>query len=126
MNNAATYVGGRVDDVDGDLAAFGRQLAVNVGGVTTAIRAAARILGNGGRIITVGSMQATRPGFAGATYPHRTGIRSRVTRCACTSARCRRHVGNPLAPGRRPVRISGSRLAAVGYAWPRKTSMRLA
>ncbi|MEU0570592.1 SDR family oxidoreductase [Nonomuraea sp. NPDC005983] len=65
VNNAATYVAGRVDDADGDLAAFDRQLAVNVGGVTAGIRAAARLLGDGGRIITVGSMQAVRPGFAG-------------------------------------------------------------
>jgi 3-oxoacyl-[acyl-carrier protein] reductase len=65
VNNASTYAGGRVDDADCDLAAFDRQLAVNVGGVTAAIRAVAPILGGGGRIITVGSMQATRPGFAG-------------------------------------------------------------
>jgi NAD(P)-dependent dehydrogenase (short-subunit alcohol dehydrogenase family) len=65
VNNAAMYVTGRVDDIDGDLAAFDRQLAVKVGGVTAAIRAAAQILGDGGRIITVGSMQATRPGLPG-------------------------------------------------------------
>ncbi|MCI2422997.1 SDR family oxidoreductase [Saccharopolyspora sp. K220] len=65
VNNAASYVGGRVDDANGDLAAFERQLAVNVGGVTAAIRAAAQILGEGGRIITLGSMQATRTGFPG-------------------------------------------------------------
>ncbi|WP_433258012.1 SDR family oxidoreductase [Streptosporangium sp. CA-135522] len=65
VNNAAVYVTGRVDDVDGDLAAFDRQLAVNVGGVTAGIRAAARIMENDGRIITVGSHLATRPGFAG-------------------------------------------------------------
>lgn len=65
INNAATYLGGRIDDPNGDRAAFDRQLAINVAGVTTAIRAAAPILGHGGRIITVGSMQATRAGFPG-------------------------------------------------------------
>ncbi|GAA2112759.1 SDR family NAD(P)-dependent oxidoreductase [Actinomadura alba] len=65
VNNAAVFITGKVDDTDGDLAAFDRQLAVNLGGVTTAIRAAAPILEDGGRIITVGSMQAIRPGFPG-------------------------------------------------------------
>ncbi|MCP2164802.1 SDR family NAD(P)-dependent oxidoreductase [Goodfellowiella coeruleoviolacea] len=65
VNNAATYVTGRVDDAEPDLARLDRQLAVNVGGVTAAVRAAARVLGPGGRIITVGSMQASRAGFAG-------------------------------------------------------------
>ncbi|MGP4019899.1 SDR family NAD(P)-dependent oxidoreductase [Saccharopolyspora sp. 5N708] len=65
VNNAASYVGGRVDDTDCDLAALDRQLAVNIGGVTAGIRAAAQFLGDGGRIITLGSMQATRTGFPG-------------------------------------------------------------
>ncbi|MEV5537837.1 SDR family oxidoreductase [Saccharopolyspora shandongensis] len=64
VNNAASFVPGRVD-ADPDPAALERQLAVNVGGVTAAIRAAARTMGEGGRIITVGSMQATRAGFPG-------------------------------------------------------------
>jgi NAD(P)-dependent dehydrogenase (short-subunit alcohol dehydrogenase family) len=65
VNNAATYVGGRVDDAEADLATLDRQLTINLRGVTTGIRAAARTLREGGRIITVGSMQATRPGFPG-------------------------------------------------------------
>ncbi|MEV6232506.1 SDR family oxidoreductase [Saccharopolyspora shandongensis] len=64
VNNAASFVSGRVD-ADPDPAALERQLAVNVGGVTATIRAAARTMGEGGRIITVGSMQATRAGFPG-------------------------------------------------------------
>ncbi|MCO5974451.1 SDR family NAD(P)-dependent oxidoreductase [Actinoallomurus soli] len=65
VNNAAVFVTGRVDDAEADLAALDRQLAVNLGGVTSAIRAAAVVLRDDGRIITVGSMQATRPGFPG-------------------------------------------------------------
>ncbi|MDA3648698.1 SDR family oxidoreductase [Saccharopolyspora indica] len=64
VNNAATFVPGKVDD-DVDPGALARQLAVNLGGATAAIRAAAGVLGAGGRIITVGSMQATRVGFPG-------------------------------------------------------------
>jgi 3-oxoacyl-[acyl-carrier protein] reductase len=66
VNNAATFVSHRVDTEEAAaLPALDRQLAVNLGGVITAIRAAARILGDGGRIITVGSMQGTRTGFPG-------------------------------------------------------------
>ncbi|MGG2459882.1 SDR family NAD(P)-dependent oxidoreductase [Streptomyces sp. RGM 3693] len=65
VNNAGVSVNGAVDDVAGDLAAFDRQLAVNVAGVATAIRAAAGVLGEGGRIITVGSTLAARAGFSG-------------------------------------------------------------
>ncbi|GAA2665029.1 SDR family oxidoreductase [Streptomyces lunalinharesii] len=67
VNNAGVSVNGAVDDGDAadDLAAFDRQLAVNVGGVASAVRAAAAVLGEGGRIITVGSTLAARAGFPG-------------------------------------------------------------
>lgn len=65
VNNAAVYVGGRIDDVDVDIDALDRQLAVNLRGATAAVRAAARVLSPGGRIITIGSMQAGRVGFPG-------------------------------------------------------------
>ncbi|MBO8195125.1 SDR family oxidoreductase [Streptomyces oryzae] len=65
VNNAAHYATGPVDDPKGDLAAVDRQLAANVGGVGAAVRAAARHLGEGGRIITVGSHLSSRAGFPG-------------------------------------------------------------
>ncbi|WP_275463179.1 SDR family oxidoreductase [Streptomyces noursei] len=65
VNNAAVSVNGVVDAPADDLAAFDRQLAVNVGGVASAVRAAAAVLGEGGRIITVGSSLAARAGFPG-------------------------------------------------------------
>ncbi|MER7984202.1 SDR family oxidoreductase [Streptomyces noursei] len=65
VNNAGVSVNGAVDDAADDPAAFDRQLAVNVGGVASAVRAAAAVLGEGGRIITVGSTLATRAGFPG-------------------------------------------------------------
>jgi NAD(P)-dependent dehydrogenase (short-subunit alcohol dehydrogenase family) len=65
VNNAGVSVNGPVDSSDGDSAAFGRQLAINVGGVSAAVRAAARVLGEGGRIVTVGSVLASRAGFPG-------------------------------------------------------------
>src|ERR1700737_2416454 len=48
VNNAAVAVNGAVDDANGDTAAFDRQDAINVHGVVTAIRAAPKLLGEGG------------------------------------------------------------------------------
>ncbi|TVL89284.1 SDR family NAD(P)-dependent oxidoreductase [Streptomyces sp. SAJ15] len=65
VNNAGVAVNGPVDDPDADVSGFERQLAVNVGGVVAAVRAAATVLGEGGRIVTVGSNLASRTGFPG-------------------------------------------------------------
>jgi 3-oxoacyl-[acyl-carrier protein] reductase len=65
VNNAAVAVNGAVDDPNGDSAAFDRQDAINVHGVVTAIRAASKLMGDGGRIITIGSGIATRASFPG-------------------------------------------------------------
>jgi len=65
VNNAGVAVGGAVDDPNADTAALARQDAVNVHGVIAAIRAAAKLMGEGGRIVTVGSMLADRGSFPG-------------------------------------------------------------
>lgn len=65
VNNAAVAVNGMIDDRNSDTAGFDRQYAINVGGVVTAIRAAAKVIGDGGRIITIGSGIATRASFPG-------------------------------------------------------------
>jgi 3-oxoacyl-[acyl-carrier protein] reductase len=65
VNNAAVVVNGAVDDTNSDTAAFDRQDAINVHGVVTAIRAASKLMGEGGRIITIGSGIATRASFPG-------------------------------------------------------------
>src|SRR6266576_7164229 len=65
VNNAAVAVNGPVDDPNSDVAAFDRQDAINVHGVVTAIRAASKLMGEGGRIVTVGSGIATRASFPG-------------------------------------------------------------
>ncbi|RKE17063.1 SDR family NAD(P)-dependent oxidoreductase [Streptomyces sp. TLI_171] len=64
VNNAGIVAAGQVDE-PADEDALQRQLAVNVGGVTAAIRAAATRLRPGGRIITIGSNLAARPGRPG-------------------------------------------------------------
>jgi len=55
VNNAGIFVTGAVNDPAQDAAKFERQFAINVGGVATAVRAAAPLLGEGGRIISIGS-----------------------------------------------------------------------
>ncbi|MGW4383035.1 SDR family NAD(P)-dependent oxidoreductase [Kitasatospora sp. NPDC004531] len=60
VNNAGVIatgpIGGPVDAQE-----LARQYAINVGGVTAGIRAAATVLRDGGRIVTVGSVLAARP-----------------------------------------------------------------
>lgn len=66
VNNAGVFAMGVVGDPQVDLAALDRQLAVNIGGVIAAVRKAAGIIGEGGRIITVGSNGAISSLFAGS------------------------------------------------------------
>src|SRR5260370_523750 len=63
VNNAAVAVNGAVDDANRDTAALDRQDAINVHGVITAIRAASRLMAEGGRIVTIGSGIATPASF---------------------------------------------------------------
>jgi 3-oxoacyl-[acyl-carrier protein] reductase len=65
VNNAGIAVTGAVDDPEINLTELDRLYAVNIGGVVDATRAAARVMADGGRIISISSIAATRPGFPG-------------------------------------------------------------
>ena len=65
VNNAGVVAGAAVDDPNADTAALSRLDAINVHGVVTAIRAASQLMGEGGRIVTIGSGIATRASFPG-------------------------------------------------------------
>jgi 3-oxoacyl-[acyl-carrier protein] reductase len=65
VNNAGVVASAPVDDANADTKALDRQDAINVHGVVTAIRAASRLMGDGGRIVTIGSGIATRASFPG-------------------------------------------------------------
>jgi NAD(P)-dependent dehydrogenase (short-subunit alcohol dehydrogenase family) len=66
VNNAAVAVQGkRIDDPQIDNAALDHQWRVNVMGVVATIRAAAPVLAEHGRIISVGSGLGSRVGFPG-------------------------------------------------------------
>jgi NAD(P)-dependent dehydrogenase (short-subunit alcohol dehydrogenase family) len=68
VNNAAIGVQGKlIDDPTIDNGALDRMWAVNVAGVVASIRAAARVLPEGGRIISVGSSVGTRVLFPAIT-----------------------------------------------------------
>jgi 3-oxoacyl-[acyl-carrier protein] reductase len=65
VNNAGVFVAGAVDDPAASADGFDRQFAVNVGGVAAAVRAAAKVMGEGGRIISVGSCLGDHVPFPG-------------------------------------------------------------
>ncbi len=65
VNNAGVAVYGGVDDVATDLGALERQWAVNLVGVVALVRAAARVMSEGGRIVSVSSTLGHRVPFAG-------------------------------------------------------------
>jgi 3-oxoacyl-[acyl-carrier protein] reductase len=56
VNNAGVFAGAAIDDTNADKAALQNLFAVNVGGVNAAVRAAVPFMGDGGRIITIGSV----------------------------------------------------------------------
>ena len=111
VNNAGVFVAG--DITDPDVAKFDRQFAVNVGGLAAAVRAAAKVMGNGARIIAIGSVLGeqvpfpgvsdysatkaavpatrlgSRPGPQGHHGQYRPVHRHRQTRTAATSRPCR-------------------------------------
>jgi 3-oxoacyl-[acyl-carrier protein] reductase len=100
VNNAGVAVNGPVGSPDADFAAFDRQIAVNIGGVLTAVRAASRILGEGGRIITVGSTLASRPSFPGvADYAATKAAIAAYSRGAARDLASRGITVNVVQPG---------------------------
>ncbi|MES2487633.1 MAG: SDR family oxidoreductase [Bacteroidota bacterium] len=65
VNNAGILVTGAVEDIS--VADFERTMSVNVTSLFVAIKAAVKHMPNGGRIINIGSTNATRVPFAGAS-----------------------------------------------------------
>jgi 3-oxoacyl-[acyl-carrier protein] reductase len=65
INNAGVAVGGKVDSADADIDSLNRQVAINYGAVVAGIRAASKVMTEGGRIVTTGSGLASRVSFPG-------------------------------------------------------------
>jgi len=66
VNSAGVFTTGMVGDPEADLAAFDRQIDINVKGVVAAVRAAVPLMADGGRIISIGTTGAVHIPFAGA------------------------------------------------------------
>lgn len=65
INNAGVFVTGPAGDPGNDLDALDRQIDINIRAVVAAVRTAAKHLGADGRIISIGSVNGSRAGFAG-------------------------------------------------------------
>lgn len=65
VNSAGVFLMGAIGDPQADIAALDRQQDINVGGVVSAVRAAVPLMSDGGRIISIGTMFASRAPFAG-------------------------------------------------------------
>jgi 3-oxoacyl-[acyl-carrier protein] reductase len=65
VNNAGVFAGAPVDSPTADIATLDRQLAINYTAVAVAIRTASQVMGDGGRIISIGSGLGSRASFPG-------------------------------------------------------------
>jgi 3-oxoacyl-[acyl-carrier protein] reductase len=65
VNNAGVFALGQVHDRANNIAELERLFAVNVGGVAAAVRSAAPLMNDGGRIISIGSVVGDSSPFAG-------------------------------------------------------------
>jgi 3-oxoacyl-[acyl-carrier protein] reductase len=65
VNSAGVFVTGLVTDAAADIAAFDRQIDINVRAVATAVRAAAPLMSDGGRVVSIGTTGADRLPFPG-------------------------------------------------------------
>jgi 3-oxoacyl-[acyl-carrier protein] reductase len=98
VSNAGLYLPGMVDGYD--LAAFDRMVAVNLRAVFVAVQAALRHMGEGGRIITTGSVTADRVGFPGASvYGMTKGAIAALTRGLARDLGPRGITVNTIQPG---------------------------
>jgi 3-oxoacyl-[acyl-carrier protein] reductase len=99
-NNAGIYVQGGLGDPAFDGAAIERQYAINLFGVLTAIRTAATVLADNGRIITIGSALGSRVPFPGiADYAATKAAVAGFTRGAARDLAPRGITVNVLQPG---------------------------
>jgi NAD(P)-dependent dehydrogenase (short-subunit alcohol dehydrogenase family) len=100
VNNAGVYVQGGIGDPAFDEAAIERQYAINLFGAIAAIRAAATVMGDGGRIVNIGSALGSRVPFPGiADYAATKAALAGYTRGAARDLAQRGITINVLQPG---------------------------
>lgn len=116
VNNAAVALQGRtIDDPNIDNAAMDRQWAINTLGVVANIRAAARVLPDGGRIISIGTGLGTRVAFPGvADYAASKAAIVGYTRGAARDLGSRNITVNVVQPGVMDTDMAAAALGADG------------
>ncbi|SEW46798.1 3-oxoacyl-[acyl-carrier protein] reductase [Chitinophaga sp. YR573] len=63
VNNAAVFIAGTLDQADDMADQYNRQSDINIRAIPAAIRAASKVISDGGRIIIIGSVVASAVGF---------------------------------------------------------------
>ena len=100
VNSAGVFVTGEVGATADDVAGFDRQLAVNVNGVASAVRAASKVIREGGRIISIGSIVGDRAPIAGiADYAASKAAVAAYTRGWARDFGPKRVTVNTIQPG---------------------------
>ncbi len=100
VNNAGVVAAGPIDKQGDDVTAFDRQVAINYTAVVAAIRAAAKVMSEGGRIISIGSCLGRRTSFPGvADYASTKAAIVAYTKGAARDLGPRNITVNVLQPG---------------------------
>jgi 3-oxoacyl-[acyl-carrier protein] reductase len=124
VNNAGVFVTGQVNDRANNLAELERQFAVNVGGVAAAVRAAAPLMGEGGRIISIGSVAGETSPWPGiADYSATKGAVAAYTRGWARDLGARSITVNNVQPG--PIDTDMNPAANGDFATAQKTATAL-
>jgi 3-oxoacyl-[acyl-carrier protein] reductase len=98
VNNAGVAITGPLEDYPPD--AFDRVFAVNVRAPFLAAQKAARVMGEGGRIVTIGSIVADRmPGAGGTLYAASKAALAGMTRGLARDLGARGITANLVQPG---------------------------
>jgi len=106
VSNAGILIRDTVDDYD--LADFDRMFAVNVKAVFVAVQAVLAHMGEGGRIITTGSVVAERSGFPGTSvYSMTKGAVAAMTRGLARDLGPRGITVNAIQPGPTETDMNG-------------------
>ncbi|HWA42001.1 MAG TPA: 3-oxoacyl-ACP reductase family protein [Hypericibacter adhaerens] len=100
INSAGVFVTGEVGASANQIAGFDHQIAVNVNGVASAVRAASRLIREGGRIISIGSIVGDRTPFPGlADYSASKAAVAAYTRGWARDFGSKRITVNTIQPG---------------------------
>lgn len=114
VNNAGVAAQAAVDDAAADLAALDRLYAVNLQGPVGAIRAAAQVMADGGRIISLGSVLASHAAFPGiADYAATKAALVGYSKGAARDLAARHITVNVVQPGSTDTDMNPSQGEAV-------------